>query len=315
MSKQTEKYCPCCGGPVKTHYIFCKYCGQTVEIEHIITDNDRKRIAVFAKIMDGSFYRNTIREEHKANRLFLWINSILFFLLSIFTYKTTGTFIYAGILLSLLTWFVLTVYFKVYWGLLNETSQEKIYKKKTEPLIEQFLQSFNYYGCDWDSVVSPMMEKNEILWMDDYLRPPKVEHKKDRTAIAVLLNLETILSNHIYARDKRKKTLFFLSAIYLLVFTLPVFSLFVPIYWIPLIWIMPVLAWLYLEITEKTLVLYKMKFKQANKKFLEKNISSVLRDYCNKTGHDFDQLIIQAKKLNFYYLYLNLSPDVPDICI
>lgn len=307
MSWENRKYCDNCGGPLRTSYSHCKYCGSPVQLKRKLSEKDRKRIVLFARIMDEMFYRLFVRAEHKVNQMFVVPNMLLLLGITLLLYVTTHSFLYTGIAIALLAFYVFKSFYAQYEMAVYSWSKHKVYKKYIEPPIEQFLTSFNYYGCEWDKITRELVSNNKISWLDKYLRPPEVKRSKESKADSVLRFLNEILATHVHTKKDIKEMLVFLLVGYINVLTYPLFALFLSAHWIPLLWIVPVFVFFYLEMTQTTFILIRISFFNPLKQspgldFYKKSILPVLEDYCKTTKTEMLTLMGRAKKLELFYI-------------
>jgi len=312
MNGKKTKYCPSCGGPVRSYYMRCRYCDSPIVLVRKISAIDRKRIANFAIHMDEAFDRKRVFKDHRTNGLFVKFNSFLLFGLSALVYKTTSLSVTA-ILIPGLALYIFMAYHKLVWYLLSEISDQKVYKRLIEPAIEQFLRSFNYFGGEWDSITRKLIKKGKLRYINKFLSPPKVKRKKIQGPDLVLENLDRITTNYAYKKEQLFESSFFLTSAYLVCLSLPAFSIISTNYWVPLLWIVPILIWLYLELSYITNILIFLEAYNPSKRFLEKKIKPVLYDYCKKTENDFNELMLRAKELDLFHIYYNIGGIKPTI--
>ncbi len=302
--------CENCGGMISPVDVTCPYCGGKVTLSKWISPEDKTRMTSVAKIMSSSLNRNAVGREYRANRVYVYINMLILVLMTWLLFFLSSSYILTGIISCLMGVLIFAAYDEEYWNILRKATEEKIYEKQIKPAISNFLISFNYYGCDWEQVVSGLIQDNVLVDSTDFFSKKYASTQEKSGKDAVLHYASEELTDRAYIAMCTRKVFVYLSAGYIVSVSAILYSFFFNIFWIPLIWTIPVLVMSILLVADK-IYIYALDFEyKYNPNMMKNDIIPLLKQYCEDTETGYVELVEYSKEIKLYVLHSWLEQEI-----
>ncbi len=295
--------CENCGGLTPPTEVSCPYCGSKVTVSKTISPDDKKRMTSIAKIITSSLDRNAFSREYGVNRSFVYINMLLTILITWLLFITSSSLVVTGIIPVLLAALIFAAYDEEYWHILRKATEQEIYDTSIKPAITHFLESFNYYGCDWEKTVTELYEDNVLFDSRDFFTRLYSYKQEKSGKDAVLFHASEELTENAYMTMSKRKVYYYLAAGYLISLSALLYFLIFETFWIPLVWTVPILVLSILLVADK-IYIYALDFDyKYDPQLLKEKIIPLLKQYCRDTGEDYSVLIDHAKEIDLYTLW------------
>lgn len=292
--------CQNCGGPLRTTYLRCPYCGSSIDSGRSLSGSDQKRLSTFATIIDQNLWKSLFRYRLYIHYIIVSANIILMFLFTSLLHHLSGSILIPAISMLLMAVLTAGVYFSLNWfSTLYESLMRKVYLIRITPVIEHFLGAYNYFGCELERIIhEEKLEMREVI-------PGPVDKKagSDRAdAFITFINVQ--IQERLNTRRSRLTVIIDFSAAYLLLLTFPLYLNFFPLHWqwVPFLWVAPGFVYLFLNVSDKmpgSFLDYRHLLTSfPDSYYLRKELLPLVKKYCEFTGLTFAEIISRSYSWN-----------------